>query len=52
MADPANKHRSTVNKIFGETLPATAADERGELSPDDDAQHERWLRHNIPPHHS
>jgi hypothetical protein len=40
--------RNAVNKIFGEPLPEIAIDEH---SPDDDADHDRWLRDNAPPHH-
>ncbi|BBZ58764.1 hypothetical protein [Mycolicibacterium monacense] len=41
----------SVNKIFGETLPETSSDERDDRAFEDEAQHDRWLRDNIPPHH-
>jgi hypothetical protein len=47
-----SKHaRDAVNKIFGDPLPELPSDERDNFSPDDDAEHDRWLRDNIPPHH-
>lgn len=51
MVDPSKLSRTTVNKIFGETLPEISSDERDAASPEEDAQHDRWLRNNIPPHH-
>ncbi|MHC9296640.1 hypothetical protein ACRCUN_29600 [Mycobacterium sp. LTG2003] len=51
MTNPDKLTRRTVNKIFGEELPGIAPDERDTASPDDDADHDRWLRDNIPPHH-
>ncbi|WP_197497340.1 hypothetical protein [Mycobacterium sp. 852013-51886_SCH5428379] len=41
----------TVNKVFGEVLPDTTADERDSDSSSADADHDRWLRDNVPPHH-
>lgn len=46
-----NDRRDSVNKIFGETLPEASADERDERAAEHDADHDRWLRDNIPPHH-
>ena len=43
--------RDAVNKIFGEELPQTSADERDTDSPARDAEHDSWLRDNVPPHH-
>ncbi|MGE0220866.1 hypothetical protein [Mycolicibacterium sp.] len=51
MTQPDKRTRDAVNKIFGDPLPETTADERDDRSPDDDAERERWLRDNIPPHH-
>jgi hypothetical protein len=48
---PPKRPRDVVNKIFGDALPEITTDERDIASPDDDAEHERWLRDNIPPHH-
>jgi hypothetical protein len=43
--------RELVNKIFGEELPQTSSDERETDSHAADADHENWLRKNVPPHH-
>ena len=49
--NPPKRSRGAVNKIFGEELPAVSADERETRSPSDDAEHDKWLQDNIPPHH-
>lgn len=46
-----HSHRS-VNKIFGDAIPDTTNDERDDGHPGDDLDRERWLRDNVPPHHS
>ncbi|MBO0680423.1 hypothetical protein JRC04_23400 [Mycolicibacterium sp. S2-37] len=47
-----NPHLSdAVNKVFGEILPETTADERDVDSSSPDPEHDRWLRDNVPPHH-
>ncbi|BBY19747.1 hypothetical protein MLIT_53390 [Mycolicibacterium litorale] len=51
MPEQSKRPRDSVNKIFGETLPETSADERDDRASEDEAQHDRWLRDNIPPHH-
>ena len=51
MTDPSKLSRDAVNKIFGEELPQTSADERDTDSPVGDSEHDNWLRDNIPPHH-
>jgi len=43
--------RDAVNKIFGEELPQESSDERETDSPASEAEHDNWLRDNIPPHH-
>jgi len=43
--------RDLVNRVFGDALPEVTADERDPVSPDDDAERDRWLRDNVPPHH-
>ncbi|WP_006245438.1 hypothetical protein [Mycolicibacterium tusciae] len=43
--------RGGVNKSFGAASLPTSPDDRDESSPDDDAEHDRWLRENTPPHH-
>jgi hypothetical protein len=49
--DPPKHTRDSVNKIFGDSLRELPVDERDSLSPDDAAEHDQWLRDNIPPHH-
>lgn len=51
MAERNKFSRDAVNKIFGDALPEIAPDERDTASPDDDADRDRWLRRNVPPHH-
>jgi hypothetical protein len=51
MSEPNRPTPDAVNKIFGNALPETSIDERDPVSPDDDAERDRWLRDNIPPHH-
>jgi hypothetical protein len=51
MTDPAKPERGSVNPIFGELLPMASSDERDEGSSVEDAERERWLRDNVPPHH-
>jgi hypothetical protein len=51
VTEPPKRARDAVNKIFGDPLPELSSDERDNFSPDDEAQHDRWLRDNIPPHH-
>jgi hypothetical protein len=51
VTDRSKRSRDAVNKIFGDPLPPIPFDERDNSSPDDDADHEKWLRDNIPPHH-
>ncbi len=36
-------------KIFGDVLPETTSDERGDA--EDTATSEEWLRRQVPPHH-
>lgn len=51
MAGRRDDPSEPVNDVFGETLPRVPADEREPTSPDDDADRDRWLRENRPPHH-
>ena len=51
MTEAPKRSRNTVNRIFGDVLPRLSTEERDFDSPDDDAEHDRWLRDNIPPHH-
>jgi hypothetical protein len=48
------QRRRRLAAVFGDVLPDTTSDERGERdgpdSGDEDAQ-DRWLRSQVPPHH-
>jgi hypothetical protein len=52
MTSSSKPGRQSVNPDFGETLPQASRDERGDDSPHDDADRDRWMRDNVPPHHS
>lgn len=45
------RDRSALNRIFGTELPQESSDERDHDSRSDDADRDRWLRENLPPHH-
>jgi hypothetical protein len=49
-AEPPSRH--AVNKIFGDPIPDTTRDERDDGASAEDAERDRWLRDNVPPHHS
>ena len=51
MTDPSKRTRDAVNKLFGCPLRELPVDEPDSVSPDDAADHDQWLRDNIPPHH-
>ena len=51
MNDEPKRTRDAVNKIFGDPLRELPVDEPDSFSPDDTAEHDRWLRDNVPPHH-
>ena len=51
MSDQARPRYQAVNKIFGDSLPETTSDERDENAGDGEAERDRWLRDNVPPHH-
>lgn len=51
MGGRGDKAFRSVDDVFGEAMPEVPEDERDLRSPDDDADHERWLRDNRPPHH-
>ncbi|MGV0793650.1 hypothetical protein [Mycolicibacterium sp. XJ1819] len=40
--------KADIAKVLSEM----AIDQRDDYSPDDAAEHDRWLRENVPPHHS
>ena len=51
MTSSFERPRDLVNKIFGDDLPRASTDERETDSSAADADHENWLRNNVPPHH-
>lgn len=51
MTYPSGPRRDSVNEIFGEILPETTADERDAETGGNDADRDRWLQENVPPHH-
>lgn len=51
MSAGAKPSPDAVNKVFGDVLPKTTADERDESASEDDVERDRWLRDNVPPHH-
>jgi hypothetical protein len=52
VSEPTQPKRHLVNKIFGDSIPDTTGDERDEAAPAEEAERERWLRDNVPPHHA
>ena len=48
---PSGPSRDAVNKVFGDAFPEVLFDEGDKASPDEDADHDRWLNDNVPPHH-
>ncbi len=52
MSEQPRPSRDVVNKVFGETLPEMPTGERDPDRAGDDDDRDRWLRDNIPPHHS
>ena len=51
MTDRPKRAKDAVNKVFGDPLRELPVDEVDSFSPDDAAEHDQWLRDNIPPHH-
>ena len=51
MTHSAERPEDLVNRVFGNAFPEVSGDEREDVSPDDVADRERWLRDNVPPHH-
>jgi hypothetical protein len=51
VTEPADSKRASVNKIFGDSLPEITKDEWDERPSDGEAERDRWLRDNVPPHH-
>lgn len=52
MSDRPKRSRGSIDDVFGEAFPQIPADERGAPEPDDDADRDRWMRENRPPHHT
>jgi hypothetical protein len=52
VTDPTPPRRDVVNKIFGDPIPDTTSDERNDAASADDAERDRWLQDNVPPHHA
>jgi hypothetical protein len=48
---PHSKQRDSVNKIFGDPLAEGRVEDPEPRSPEEAAEHDRWLRDNVPPHH-
>ncbi len=44
--------RDLVNKVFGDGFPDITHDECNEQSASGGWDQDRWLRENVPPHHS
>jgi len=51
VTDRSKRARHAVNKIFDDPLNELPADEHDSFPPDVTAEHDMWLRDNIPPHH-
>jgi hypothetical protein len=51
VTETGREKRPSVNKIFGDPLHEIAKDERDERPSDNDAERDRWLEENVPPHH-
>ncbi|MCH9640663.1 MAG: hypothetical protein K0U69_02650 [Actinomycetia bacterium] len=51
MMRPPKRSENVLDEIFGDALPEMPFDERDKPSPEDDADHDRWLNENVPPHH-
>lgn len=51
--ESAEERRRRIAEVFGDVLPETTRDERGEESADDSADDgaDSWLRAQVPPHH-
>jgi hypothetical protein len=46
-----NRPGDAVNPAAEDPHREVPIDERDSISPEDEAEHERWLRENRPPHH-
>jgi len=50
MTDRSERPHDAVEEIFGDALRPKSIDDR-ESAFADEAEHDRWLRENTPPHH-
>jgi hypothetical protein len=48
-AEVARRRRRA--RVFGDVLPESTSDERGDAWGDRDGDSEEWLRRQVPPHH-
>ena len=51
MTNGSKRARDSVNNVFGDPFCELPVDERDSISPEDAAEHDEWLRDNVPPHH-
>jgi len=51
VTDRPKRAGDSVNNVFGDPLRELPVHERDSVSPEDAAEHDEWLRENIPPHH-
>jgi hypothetical protein len=51
MVVPQRHSRDAVDEIFGDPSRQQPKDDGDSSLPDDDMEHDRWLRENTPPHH-
>ncbi|WP_372728087.1 hypothetical protein [Nocardioides sp.] len=49
-AETAWQRKRRLAAVFGDVLPETTSDERGDVPPAEDAT-DAWLRAQVPPHH-
>lgn len=49
--EAARQRTEHLRRVFGDVLPDTTADERGDGDADRDDDRELWYRENRPPHH-
>ncbi len=50
-ASEAEERRRRRARVFGDVLPETTTDERGDSSGEHDGAADEWLRRQVPPHH-
>ena len=45
------ERRKRLAEVFGDVLPDTTSDERGDDEPAKESGSDAWLREQVPPHH-